>query len=340
MRVINRLPPLPHESLESLLGRLGAANRYPNQSWCLPLPQPPAPRDPNRLCHPAHLKAVGELFGLDPGEVPKLTLARFEPYLTGIRPRESEEQAGVAAETAGNGRIEVLERYAHGQGRGKVCRECLRETGALMLPWSLRLVTACPAHRLLLSERRGELPTAVSVAEDARGIALTKLVWSAVGCGESFPPAGLRQETVNLLGVMGSPGLLCFLRRMGGLLLRHDRGNPALSPVGGDARDIRSLGTGEAHAVLSVVVGLLLDWPLSWYETLDRIAEGEVEHTRDRVGFPLALASAFKEAEWRWLHRSWDTFVEGRARSRPTPGVYAWLHRHYQGLGPRIVLCT
>ncbi|MDP9408960.1 MAG: hypothetical protein M3P70_00390 [Actinomycetota bacterium] len=81
--------------------------------------------------------------------------------------------------------------------------------------------------------------------------------------------------------------------------------------------------------MLSVVAGLLLDWPLSWYETLDRIAEGEVEHIRDDLSFPLALASAFRGSEWRWLHRSWDGFVEGRARSRPTPGVYAWLHRHY-----------
>ncbi len=96
MRVINRFPLLPHESLESLLGRLGAANRYPNQSWYLPLPRPHAPQDPNRLCHPAHLKSVGELLGLEPGEVRDLTLARFEPYFPGIRRRAKHVSISMA----------------------------------------------------------------------------------------------------------------------------------------------------------------------------------------------------------------------------------------------------
>ncbi len=335
MRVINRLPPLPHESLESLLGRLGAANRYPNQSWYLPLPGPPVPRDPNRLRYPAHLRAVGELLGLDPGEVRELTLGRFESCFMGPRGRGSEGHAGGVAEVVDNRRADGFRHYAYGQGRGKVCRECLRESGALKLPWSLRLVTACPVHRVLLSERRGEHASgdepapAALVMEDASDAALTRLVWSAVGCGEPFPIQGLRRETVELLGPLGSPGLLCFLWRMGGLLLRHDRGNPALSGVRANSRDISNLDPGETHAVLSVVAGLLLDWPVSWYETLSRIAEGELAHTRDHVGFPLALVSAFRGSEWRWLHRSWDGFVEKRARSRPTPGVYAWLHRHH-----------
>ncbi len=149
------------------------------------------------------------------------------------------------------------------------------------------------------------------------------------GCGDAFPPVGLRPEIVDLLGVMESPGLLCFLWRMGGLLLRHDRGNPALCALRPGTRDMRNLDTGETHAVLSVVAGLLLDWPLSWYETLDRIAEGEVAHTRAHACFPLALASAFSGPAWRWLHRSWDDFIEERARCTPTPGIYAWLHRHY-----------
>lgn len=335
MRVINRLPPLPHESLESLLARLGAANRYLNQSWYLPLPGPPAPRDPNKLRHPAHLNALGEMLGLDPGEVRELTLGRFESCFTsGPRQTSGERRAG-ATEVAGSMRIDRSGWYAHGEGKGQVCRECARQSEALMLPWFLRVVTACPVHLVVLSERHGgdasgDEPAPVAlIAEDARGIALTRLVWSAIGCGESFPPPGLRRETVNLVGVMGASGLLTFLWRMGGLLLRHDRGNPALRTIRLGARDMRSLRAGETHIVLSTVAGLLLDWPLSWYETLDGIAEGELEHPRNHLSFPLALASAFRGSDWRWLHRSWDEFIEERARSRPTPGVYAWLHRHY-----------
>ncbi len=332
VRVINRLPPLTYESLESLLARLGAANRYPKESWYLPLPGPSAPRDSNRLCHPAHLRAIGELVGLDTHKVRELTLGRFEPCFTNAPGRTSGARGRGAAEVEGNRRTDGFARYAHGLGRGKVCWECLRESEALMLPWSLRLLTACPVHLVLLTGRgRGGLftHTGRSIKDDLYDRGLTAMIWSAIGCGEPFPPEGLRPETVELLRAMRPPGLLYFLWRMGGLLLCNDRENPAVSAVTPSSRDIRSLGAGETHAVLSAVAGLLLDWPLSWHETLDRIAEGELAHTREQVSFPLALASAFRGSEWRWLHCSWDAFVEERARKRPTPGVYAWLYRHY-----------
>ena len=332
MRVINRLPPLAHESLESLLARLGAANHYPKESWYLPLPRPSAPREVNRLRQPAHLQAIGDLVGLDTRDVRELTLGRFDScFMNAAQPPSGEVGEGTA-EVADGMRRTRFGWYAQGQGRGKVCRECLRETKGLMLPWSLRLVTACPVHLVLLSERGREdlfTHTARSIKDDPSGRALTTLVWSAIGCGEPFPPEGLGPETMDLPRVMGPQGLLSFLWRMGGLLLCHDRENPAVAAVTPSSRDIRSLGAGETHTLLSVVAGLLLDWPLSWHQTLDRIAEGELAHNRADAGFPLALASSFRGSEWRWLHRSWDDFVEERARNKPSPSVYAWLHRYY-----------
>src|SRR5262249_30814756 len=131
------------------LARLGQSNHYEKPSWfqeLLPLPH----RQRSNLLRAAQdYQAMRELTGLSLETLKTLTLHRFVPqyYLP-------EEQANLPVE-AGDLDMPMWEpqglgRYVHGQPAWKLCPQCWQARKALLLPWSLRHVTTCPTHQILL----------------------------------------------------------------------------------------------------------------------------------------------------------------------------------------------
>jgi len=216
MPAVNRPFPVPGESLESLLARAWRANYYPGaaRAWqraLLPTGWP----EPRLLHDPAHLAPLCAFTGLDRRALWGCTLHRFAPAY--LWPEDLGPAATAATETTAAGadalpawpeadRAPFLEEY----GRTKVCPLCWRETGALLLPWALRHITACPIHRVLLVDRcagcgravrpdplrgvcaacgyaLGDLAT-ISIQGHAPSMSMTAVLWEAIGCGALVPP--------------------------------------------------------------------------------------------------------------------------------------------------------
>jgi len=79
MRLINRLRPVPLESLDSLLQRLRWANHYQEQNWLHAL-LPGRPARLNLLRRTSQYAALSELTGLSVETLVSLTLHRFTPW--------------------------------------------------------------------------------------------------------------------------------------------------------------------------------------------------------------------------------------------------------------------
>ena len=180
---------------------------------------------------------------------------------------------------------------------GEGCPLCWREQPALLLPWSLRpittclkhqimLVDSCPAgqHDLVIDQRRGscatfgytlnQLPvTALPAQEERRE--LTHLLWTAVGCGEEdFSPPSLALPAHSPLRQMHPAACLHFLWQMGQMLVTRDPSNPLFVGAGQEPGKQRYLTTQTrleqadvetVHTVLIAMLRLLKDWPQSWY---------------------------------------------------------------------------
>ncbi len=227
-RLINRLRPVPLESLGSLLRRLGEANHYRERAWLGGL-LGRHPARPEVLRRARDFQTLGELTGLGREELIGLTLHRFAPWY------------GVAQRAPRPALPAVLpiplwpDIGAQGNTReaAAVCPECWGERAVILLPWWLHHLTACPRHRVLVRQRCAEcaaplrlaagrdgcercgttiaaMPTR-SIAEDADGVEVSALLWRATGCVEgASPPEGLTRAAEHPLRV-GTPALLTGL---------------------------------------------------------------------------------------------------------------------------------
>lgn len=209
MRLINLAKPIPLESMLSRLDRLGAANFYEEASWFRPLLSPPARPNPNTIREMEQYRELGDLTGLSREHLYALTLHRFASnyYLPEQIPDSAPGELDAPLwpqDTAGQG---AARDYLLTSTDTRVCPECYRDTGAALLPWSLRFVTTCPLHKVLLVDRceyckeplrfaggregvqglcaacRADVGTfyAPSIEGHSPSLELTDLIWSAIG---------------------------------------------------------------------------------------------------------------------------------------------------------------
>jgi len=150
-----------------------------------------------------------------------------------------------------------LRTWTRDAARAALCPLCWRDQRALLLPWSLRHVTACSRHRVLLIDRCtrcralvtpdvrlsacrqcgqdiGALPTH-SIAEEPDSLAVTALIWSAIGClPGSFPPATIGVSADHPLRRVGTASMLhglwaCAQRHVGHTLHKMALPHPGLA---------------------------------------------------------------------------------------------------------------
>lgn len=340
-------PPKTLESLESLLERGAQEMSYTEKNWLETLPTPLRLHQPNLIRAQAAFRTLAGLTYLDVEQLFLMTLHRFASvfYLPETWPEWPAEHDDVPAPLWDAG---GLERYVHGRGHGKVCPLCWREQPALLLPWSLRPITTCLKHQIMLvdscptgqhdlviDQRRGscaacgytlnQLPvTALPAQEESRE--LTHLLWTAVGCGEEdFPPPSLAIPAHSPLRQMHPAACLHFLWQMGQLLVTRDSGNPLFAGAGQELGKQRQLttqtrleqaGVETVHTILIAMLRLLKDWPQSWYGVLERLVQQEEPLTTTAgTCFPALLMERFPSQDFLWLHHGWRAFLR-RSRGR------------------------
>lgn len=357
MRLINQLRPVSLESLASLLERLRQENYYEEASWFRSLIPPSYGQHPNLLRAVTHYRLLADLTGLSIEQLQMLTLHRFVPFYYPPEalphlPQEYDDLPMPMWEPR------ALELYVHGQHYWKVCPLCWKQHHAVLLPWSLRHMTTCASHRVLLIDRChtcgtplrvnlaagscaacgediGRCP-ALSLDGHETSLVLTELVWSAAGCeAGAFPPGSLPVPLQHPLDQMSRTTLLHFLWRFGQLLVRHDPHNPlfdAAQPLFGATwaappTFMRTTQVKDVHRVLVAVLTLLLNWPDALHMTFERIIAQERKETKIHARFPYILAEEFAGSAWAWLHQGWIDFMQHRVGQSSL--VYPWL-RYYR----------
>ncbi len=357
MRLINQLHPVALESLASLLERLRQANYYEEASWFRSLIPPPYAQHPNLLRAATHYRLLANLTGIAIEQLQMLTLHRFVPfyYLPEALPHLPQEYDDLPMPMW---EPRALELYVHGQHYWKVCPLCWKQHHAMLLPWSLRHITTCASHRVLLVDRCHTCCTPLRVNLAAGSCAacgeeigrfpalpldghetsllLTELVWSAAGglAGE-FPPARLSVPLQHPLDQMSRTTLLHFLWRFGQLLVRHDPRNPLFdvaqplfgAPWAAPPTFMRTTQVKDVHRVLVAALALLLNWPDALHMTFERIVREERKETKIHARFPYILAEEFVGTAWAWLHQGWIDFMQQRVGR--SSDVYPWL-RYYR----------
>jgi excisionase family DNA binding protein len=358
MRLINQLHPAPLEGLASFLERLRQANYYEEASWFQEFLPGSRQHRLDLLREASHYQALADLTGLSVDMLKQLTLHRFVPNYyqqeeLSRLPTEFGDLNMPMWETRG------LARYVHGQRYWKLCPLCWKEQRVALLPWSLRHVTCCLTHTVLLVDRCsdcGELLrtdfvngrcagcgkevstlATISIRDHLESMTLTSIVWTAILCDPAcFPPKSSPFDYDHPLRQMSAPNLNLFLWRFAHLLVARDPHNPLFDPVNllpgtswdTPPADLWSADVASAHGVLAAIVKLILSWPNAWYATLARLIEAESSGTPRTVHFPRILAEQFTGAAWTWLHRSWVEFMWWRIAQKAD--IYPWIRYFYQ----------
>ncbi len=359
VRLVNPCKPLPlAESLVSLMNRYARVNYYREANWLESLLPTPTRENLNLLQRADHLARLAELTGWTVEALQGLTLHRFAPCYV-LPSQQPWQGAPSSPDSLPQWDDSGLALYVHGQITSKLCPLCWREHRAIVLPWSLRHVTTCPIHQVLLvdhcnrcgqplqanwmrnscrscKQRLTNLP-AISFAGHAASEAVTRLIWSALGCyDEPYPPPSLNLPSGHLLQSVCAPAVLQFLWHFGQLLIKRDPQSPLfdsslLLPGTSWTKPpaiLRQAPVAEVHGVLIALWQLLDGWPQTWEMTLERIVEIEGPFATDEPErLPHLLTTQFGAPEFAWMYRGWEDFM-WKHRGR-TAKLYPWF-RHWR----------
>lgn len=362
MPLVHQRVPVEDESLRGLLGRLARLNHYPSVRWITDLLPSPRLDRPNLLRDPQQYRSLSQLTGLPIDTLAGTTLhSVVDRYLTATERAASAPVPELGIRVWDNGPAVALRSSVYGgpMAADKACPLCWQDRATLLLPWSLRHVTTCPVHDVLLvdhcprcgkglrvdpatgrctrcqEQEIGTLPT-VSIRDDPASQEVTALVWAAIAGGLDE----VRQGVVDAhpgtpLGEMTPAALLRFLWHGAQILHAHDPNVPLLSQAQGwwgamptrlDHADVRA-----THGVLTAMWTLVCAWTTAWPALLTHYAEKEAV-TADamsgtRVHFPRALLTTFRDPEFAWLRHAWCAYMD--EHMDVTPAAFRW-YRYYQ----------
>jgi len=344
------------ESLTSLLERSRQKNHYTAKNWLQTLPKPIRGRQPNLLRSVTDFQHLAELLDLEVETLYELTLHRFVscyylPEAWPVWPLEHDDLPAPLWEISG------LERYVHGQGHEKICPLCWDEQHAILLPWSLRHITMCPAHGIFLVDRCSGCDQLLNIDQESGACAtcglelaglpitdlgaeketleLTSLLWSAIGCStSSFPPIGLPLAEQHPFWKMPPAAFLQFLWYGGQLVATRDPQH-SLFNWHTDKRthvqevmetSLRQAEVQMVHPVQLAMWQVLKGWPHSWYTLLEQLVQQEEPLTSTpSTCFPALLKAQFPNDAFAWLHQGTEDFM-WRSRGKFVQ-LSSW--RHY-----------
>ncbi len=353
------LRPFELESLDSLLARLRVVNCYPEPAWYRYYIDN-SHVSPNLLTNRAHLRQIAVLTGLELHQLRGMTLHRFAPYFqTG-----QELKRGMADNQGNSGRDSGQDDYpvwgAHKYSlfvrdvqTPPICSLCVAEHKATLLPWTLRCVTVCPKHKLLLVSRCPSCGRALKLGARRRAcrycfepvrrfsatsidghepsLALAELVQYGIGISPKVDP--LWSARLGPLAYMPPGMVMRFLWKFAVVLSGRVADDPLFNseslPPGvvweRPPLDPWEVDVPNTHGVLAYVCGMVLDWPHNWYRVLELVARSESRQVGLHQYLPGILARTFLEPEWAWLRESWADFVGAKMYSMPEACALAFL---------------
>ncbi len=340
MFLINRLTPMPFESLEGYMDRLGNVNYYDVESWFLPLVPTTSGRKLNMLSHEQSLVSLSQLTLLDVNSLIALTLHRFVPYLYAV---DAIPTLPCLSERFPIPLWDLQKRIflnsIHNQD--KICPLCWQEHRTHFLPWQLRPVTTCIVHRTVLTDTCTHCAHTLKVntktcpscendkdslppvyLKDPVEIMYTETIWYSIGFGSN--PGDFSVPASNSDGrvELEPPQLFEFLWKMGILLTAYDKENPYCKRTGlqnYNSEHHNFLTVSKAHDVRFIMLSafqILTDWPRVWHSTLERIAWQENNRkasyplSSPKLLFPGQLKRIFMEPEWDWLLKAFVRWTE------------------------------
>ena len=341
MRLPVPIDPISLESLASWLERIRLHYFYP-EDWLNQIFTSPLRQQPNVLRTMSHYQQVADLTELEVKTLFGMTLHRFVPcyYLAAAWPVWPLEQDDIPAplwEAGG------LERYVHGRQHGKICPLCWGEQQkpAILLPWSLRLITSCPKHRVLLVDRCSACSQALVIDQSSGRCAtcgqalarlettpldpqkgdleLTSLLWSAHGYTQrTVPLTALPLAAEHPLWSIPTAALMQFLWSFGQLVVSHLPHAPLFEwtseagPMTGKTAPIilKQAEVQTVHTVLRAMWHLLKGWPETWYTLLEALVlqEQPLEVTPSTC-LPARLKRLFPGEAFSWVHAGWEAFM-------------------------------
>lgn len=157
MALNSLLYPVPFESLLGFMSRLGSRNHYEGTNWYKALLPPPI-TELNLLRSAEHYNILSRLTLLSTDVLQSLTLSNFAPIFNEmdrvvrgnhVKPAEVDQIDSYDQAWS----RQALSRYVRGSNKEQVCPLCWLDCPTFLLPWSLRIVTTCPRHLVLLVDR-------------------------------------------------------------------------------------------------------------------------------------------------------------------------------------------
>ena len=288
-----REPPLPGESLESLVRRHALAMGYEcvGRISALVRERGEIPPSFNLLVNGPVLEGLGELFEVPTSELLKSTVHRFAKQLMIVRPNES-SPAICDPKT-------VLRFFR--RGTSPVCPECLREEHMYeRLLWNFAPLPVCSVHGVVLSERcpscrRPLAPTRIDIRRCRCGQSLMDALQVAL-------PDHLMSLCKNIQGwLLGEtpliPGLTIaaqfwWLERLTGAVIRTPSWLAQLRERDGISKELSD----QSLAWLAAAE-MLVHWPKRFAEFLE-VFQTVAKHRLTSTGVSRSFGLLLREAKW------------------------------------------
>ncbi len=263
-----------------------------------------APRDSLALLQGTQIERLAAFVGLAPAAVRAMTYHHLAPALVG---------ADVLPDTDVTALIRLR--------RARACAECLARASYIRLTWQLGLLTACPVHRRLMTDRCGDGTDFLLARRDDPA---AFPCGQPIEVGEPVPSSGMA-ASLHLFAILGG-GTARDTRGLIGELdgLRYVRVLQALLPMTSTAAPTRTRNgvvPGETvaslHGRICTLHQALADWPAAFYRLLDECRRGEMLYSQDFGSLPRAVADLVsagvpqvQEAFQDYLAEHWPGRVE------------------------------
>lgn len=335
MPLINRPEIIRHESLISYLRRLGIANYYEEPAWYLAFLSTPIKDPINLIRRKEHYETLASLIGTDEETIYSMTFHSFKDFYPndfGHIPQQNE----VTISRPLWSKSRDSEHY-RGYITGKICPLCWAQHKALLTPWHLVDVTACPVHHILLVdicpycnqplhfsptyEDCNQCQTPISefpltqIRDDLLSMTLNLWTWQAIDAKEIPEPNNITIQLTN-----GSKlyfhrrFMLHIIRWIADFLIRFEkdrfiRRNPILEPYTTNYRiNFRKTPNVIIHSLYLVCCEFLLEWPSSFQLLLNKnlanwLLDPHINNTNTR-DIPSDLLDEVDRDEWQWLQET------------------------------------
>jgi hypothetical protein len=351
-------PPQPaheEETLDAFLIRLTKAYDYESKLWFLDYINLPYYTDPNKIASEIVFSQLSELCQIEKHRLLKMTINK---YLSAFLSQNEINQSIISQWSTTKFPMwdrKIVKRY-YSRKSCTFCPHCYNQFGTSLLPWKFAIVTTCDAHKCILIDRcpkcgsreinfaEGicincempikEMPT-IEIVDSQSSLSLSFWVQKIFEIDKEFPfSQNFEQKEFHVGPISSAASYIYFLYNFNKLLLNFDPENSLWENSFVQKNNftkpykLPQLDIVTRHQLFRSGNDLLLDWPESFFSTLDRIAWYQNHHytnseKRQFYFFTTAMRKLFKVENYDWLWSSWVDFISDSPDKSRLP--YEWI---------------